>query len=207
LTKSEAREKLNLSEKDKIILFFGNIAPYKGLEYLIKAFVFVRRQIGDVRLIIAGRIKNCESYWEQVQGIMTNHGLKEHIIENIEYIPDADVELYFKSADVLVLPYKHIFQSGVAFLAYNFGLPIVATDVGSLSEEIVEAKTGFICRPDDPEDLADKINIYFNSDLFRNLEVEREKIVKYGNEKYSWGNIGDITYSIYDKLLRMPFDT
>lgn len=201
LTSSEARKKLNLSEQDKIILFFGNIAPYKGLEYLIKAFVYVRKQFEDVRLIIAGRIKDCESYWEQIQGLITNHGLKEHIVENIEYIPDDDVELYFKSADVLALPYKHIFQSGVAFLAYNFGLPIIATDVGSLSEEIVDGKTGFICRPDDPEDLADKINIYFNSDLFSNLKVERDKIIKYANEKYSWKNIGDRSYHVYKELL------
>jgi len=201
LTKSEARKQLNLSEKDKIILFFGNIAPYKGLEYLVEAFVHIRKQIDGVKLIIAGQIKNCEPYWVHVQRVINDHDLREHIVARIELIPDNEVEIYFKSADVLVLPYRHIFQSGVAFLAYNFGLPIVATDVGSLKEEIIEGKTGYVCRPDDPDDLADKVNNYFNSDLFRNLEVERDIIIKYANEKYSWGNIGEITYSIYNKLL------
>ena len=111
------------------------------------------------------------------------------------------MEIYFKSADLLILPYRHIFQSGVAFLAYSFGLPIVATDVGSLSAEIIEGKTGFLCRPDDPVDLADKINVYFNSDLFSNLEEERDKIVTYANKTYSWENIGEVTCCIYSKLL------
>jgi len=206
LTKAAARKNLQLSDKDKIILFFGNIAPYKGLEYLVEAFVHVRKLNEGVKLIIAGQIKNCEPYWAKIQGIINDHALSEHIVEKIEYIPDNEVEIYFKSADLLVLPYRHIFQSGVAFLAYSFGLPIVATDVGSLSEEIIEGKTGFLCRPDDPADLADKINVYFNSDLFNNLEAERDKIVKYANETYSWENIGEVTYRIYSKLLYPAFE-
>jgi D-inositol-3-phosphate glycosyltransferase len=201
LTKAAARKNLQLSDKDKIILFFGNIAPYKGLEYLVEAFIHVRKQIEGVKLIIAGQIKNCEPYWKQVQNVIKDHDLGEHIVERIEYIPDNEVEIYFKSADLLVLPYRHIFQSGVAFLAYSFGLPVVATDVGSLREEIIEGTTGYLCRPDDPVDLADTINAYFDSDLFSNLDVARDKIVKYANETYSWENIGRVTYCIYNKLL------
>jgi D-inositol-3-phosphate glycosyltransferase len=147
LTRSEAREKLYLSDNDKIILFFGNIAPYKGLEYLIEAFVHVRKQIEGVKLIIAGQIKNCEPYWEHIRGVIKDHNLSEHIVERIEYIPDGEVEIYFKCADLLVLPYRHIFQSGVTFLAYSFGLPVVATEVGSLREEIIEGKTGYLSGP------------------------------------------------------------
>ena len=78
-----------------------------------------------------------------------------------EYIPDEETELYFKAADVLVLPYRHIYQSGVLFLGYSFGLPVLAADVGTLKDEIIEGKTGFVFRPEDPVDLASAIERYF----------------------------------------------
>ena len=68
------------------------------------------------------------------------------MILKIEYVPDAETEVYFKAADVLALPYTHIFQSGVLSLGYGFGLPVIAADVGSLKEEIIEGKTG-LCVP------------------------------------------------------------
>jgi glycosyltransferase involved in cell wall biosynthesis len=71
----------------------------------------------------------------------------DRIIQRIEYVPDEQTELFFKAADVLVLPYTHIFQSGVLFLGYSFGLPVIATDVGSLKLEIVGGDTGFVCQP------------------------------------------------------------
>ena len=76
------------------------------------------------------------------------------------------MELYIKAAGVLVLPYVHIFQSGVPFLAYSFGLPVIATDVGTLRQDIVEGRTGFVCRPQDSSDLARTIDKYFESELF-----------------------------------------
>ncbi len=85
------------------------------------------------------------------------------------------MEFYLKGADVMVLPYKDIFQSGVLFLAYSFGLPVVATDVGSFREEIVEGQTGFVCNPCDSSDLAMALQTYFKSDLFKNLELDRRE--------------------------------
>ena len=95
------------------------------------------------------------------------------VIERIEYIPDEETELYFKAADVLILPYTHVFQSGVLFLGYSFGLPAIAADVGTLKEEIIEGQTGFVFKPQDSSDLASKIDKYFKSELFRNLESRR----------------------------------
>ena len=78
---------------------------------------------------------------------------------------------------------------------------MIATDVGSLREDIVEGKTGLICRPGDPDDLADKVRKYFDSDLYRNLEENMKHIISYGNEKHSWDEVGNTTYSVYGNLL------
>jgi glycosyltransferase involved in cell wall biosynthesis len=202
LTSVQAKEKLHLRSSQKIILFFGQIAAYKGLGYLISALVKLKTKGNDYRLIIAGKIKKgYQAYWENIDRIIEEHDLESSIMRKIEFIPDEEIEIYFKASDVLILPYKNIFQSGVLFLAYNFGLPVIATDVGSLRENIVEGKTGFICKPEDPDDLAEKIDLYFNSDLYRNLEANRNELIKYANDKYSWEKIGEQTYAVYKSLL------
>jgi glycosyltransferase involved in cell wall biosynthesis len=109
--------------------------------------------------------------------------------------------VYFKAADVLVLPYTHVFQSGVLFLGYSFGLPAIAADVGNLKEEIIEGETGFIFKPRDPVDLARKIDNYFNSELFGDLENRRDQIRKHANEQYSWDKVAAITNAVYSNLL------
>ena len=199
LTRVRAREKLNLGRDDKVILFFGIITPYKGLDYLIKAMVQLKNK--NISLIIAGKIDaTADGYWENIQRIIKETDTADYIIGKIGYIPDAEIEVYFKAADVLILPYLHIFQSGVPFLAYNFGLPVIATDVGSLKDDIIDYQIGFICQKENPQDLADKIDLYFNSELYKNLEVNRDKIITYANEKYSWEKIGEKTLEVYKGL-------
>jgi D-inositol-3-phosphate glycosyltransferase len=201
LSTEEAKQQTGVSSRDKALLFFGNIAPYKGLEYLISAFSALLSQDPSYRLIIVGRPKGSENYWTQIQQAIARSGIRDRIIQRIEYIPDELTELYFKAADVLILPYAHVFQSGVLFLAYSFGLPAIAADVGTLKEEIVEGETGLVFKPLDSADLARKIDKYFNSELFRNLENRRLEIKKYANERYSWNKVAAITTTVYSNLL------
>ncbi len=200
LTKERAREIIQLNQEDKVILFFGNITPYKGLEYLIYALKILKENIKEIKLIIAGKATGHEAYWEGIEKIIIENMLDEYIIKKIDFIPDEDVEIYFKSSDVLVLPYKNIFQSGIIFVSFNFGLPIIASDVGSLREEIIEGEIGYICKPGDYKDLAEKINYYFNSNLYNDLEGNKRKIIEYTKEKFSWDRIGKKTYEVYQKL-------
>jgi glycosyltransferase involved in cell wall biosynthesis len=201
ISKSEARSRLQLDNREKVLLFFGYIAPYKGLEYLIHALDRLRSNDESFRLIIAGQIKDCPSYWKNIKRLIEELDLKKYIIMQIRHIPDNEVEVFFKASDALVLPYTFIFQSGVPFLSYSFGLPVIATDVGSLREVIVEGITGMMCRKEDPADLADKIRVYFQSELYGNLEDNMKKIKSYGNEKYSWDRIGATIHGVYDTLL------
>ena len=91
-----------------------------------------------------------------MQRRIENGPTRDRVLQAITYIPDDETEIYFKAADALVLPYTDIYQSGVLFLGYSFGLPTIATDVGSFREEIIEGETGLICRPADPADLASR---------------------------------------------------
>lgn len=201
LTKSEARARLGLGPEDKTVLFFGNIAPYKGLEYLTAAFTKLVGRDRGYRLVIAGRPKGCEDYWAGIRDGMERAGVRDCVVEKIEFIPDEEVEVYFKAADLLVLPYTLIFQSGVLFLGYSYGLPVLVADVGSLKEEIVVGRTGLVCRAKDSEALAQSIETYFGSDLYRELEQRRPEIRAFANERYSWTRVGEITKAVYARLL------
>jgi len=205
LTKSEARQRLNLPEQEKTILFFGNIAPYKGLEFLIAAFEQISARCDDYRLIIAGRPKNCEKYWTAIQEAIREDVKRGRVLLRADYVPDDETELFFKAADVLVLPYRYIYQSGVLFLGYSFGLPVLAADVGSLKDEIVEGKTGFVFRPEDSIDLAKVIERYFASDLYADINIRRQEIRDYAREQHSWDVVGQATMSLYADLLRAPY--
>jgi glycosyltransferase involved in cell wall biosynthesis len=201
LTSGEARRMLGISDSDKTLLFFGNVAPYKGLQCLVSAFTELLKKDRSYRLIIVGRLKGSPGYWKQIDERIVSSGIRDRVIQRIEFIPDEETELYFKAADVLILPYAYVFQSGVLFLGYSFGLPAIAADVGSLKEEIIEGETGFVFKPQDSSDLASKIGQYFNGELFRNLETRRAEIKAYANEQYSWNKVAAITAAVYSNLL------
>jgi len=198
LTEMEAKSLLKVADHHKTLLFFGIISPYKGLDLLIAALSLLRHKGNDWRLIIAGSVKKGHhEYWADIENTIAQHDLNGTIMRAIEFIPDEKVEQYFKAADVAILPYRHIFQSGVLLLAYNFGLPVIAANVGALRESIVEGETGFVCQPENPQDLARTISAYFESDLYKKLKVNRKKIINYANEQYSWRTVGEITRTVY----------
>ncbi len=202
LTAVEAKERIGIRNGERTVLFFGAIKPYKGLEYLVAAFQKMAIEKGSYRLIIAGeRKKGSEEYLNEIQQLISLHSSREQVIQKIDFIPDAETELYFKAADVAVLPYTEIFQSGILFLAYSFGLPVIATDVGSLKEDIAEGSTGFVCKARDSGDLAVAIQRYFESDLFRHLEQRRQEIRDYARSRHSWETVGNLTRDVYSGLL------
>jgi glycosyltransferase involved in cell wall biosynthesis len=197
LTPADARRCLGIRDVDQCVLFFGNIAPYKGLEYLVEAVHQLLARLPDCRLVIAGRPKGASAYWAAIEQRIESSVLRERVIRRIEYVPDEETEVYFKAADVLVLPYTQVFQSGVLFLGYNFGLPVIASDIASIKEDIVEGTTGYVCAPADPRLLADAIERYFGSELYRELGSRRGEIQGFAAERYSWSKVASITVGAY----------
>ena len=201
LTPAQAKQRLGIRACERTILFFGAIRPYKGLEHLLAAFQQLLTSGADYRLIIAGEPKKeSEKYMAQIQQTIDRGFMGERIIQKFQCIPDQDIELYFKAADVLVLPYNEIFQSGVLFLGFNFGLPAVAADVGSFKEEVIEGKTGLLYPPGDPTALGNAIQKYFESDLFKELSKRRQEIRDYTGAQHSWDVVGEMTRNVYAKV-------
>jgi glycosyltransferase involved in cell wall biosynthesis len=202
LTVDEAKRRLGLEPDEPTMLFFGNIVPYKGLEYLLEAFQALVPGNRRYRLIIAGRPRGPHAYWERIQDTLAHRIDPARVIQKITFISDEDTELYFKASDVLVLPYTEIFQSGVLFLGYSFGLPVIAADVGSMREDIVEGETGFVFVKKDSADLARVIERYFASELYAGLSERRRGIQERANERHSWETVSRMTRLVYQNLLR-----
>lgn len=202
LTTTQAKQRLGVLGK-KTILFFGSIRQYKGLEYLIKALGLVVANAADYRLVVAGQpLRESKEYFSDIQKLVTESGVQEHIVTHFQFVPDDETEVYFKAADVVVLPYVHVYQSGVLFLGYRFGLPAIASAVGSFAEDIVEGQTGFLCRPQDAVDLARAIETYFASDLYCNLDERRQEIRGRTSDKNSWDTVAEMTSKTYRDMLK-----
>jgi D-inositol-3-phosphate glycosyltransferase len=197
LTASEAKQRLGVRPDEKTILFFGRITPYKGAEYLIAAFRQVMAKSKDYRL------NRCEEYWAPINEDIRKEVENGQILLRADFIPDSETEVYFKGSDVLVLPYRQIYQSGVLFLSHSFGLPVLAADVGSLKDDIVEGMNGLVFASENPADLARAIEQYFASDVYADLDNRRQGIKNYSNERHSWEVVGKITTDLYANLLRM----
>jgi glycosyltransferase involved in cell wall biosynthesis len=155
-----ARETLGLDADERVLLFFGLVRAYKGLDTLFAALPRLRSR-EKYRLLVAGELYvKRELYQTQLKALGGRVRLEDR------WIPDAEVATYFSAADLAVLPYRSASQSGVLPLSRHFELPVVATSAGGLAETIEDGVEGFIVPPDDPLALATAIDRYFDEDLF-----------------------------------------
>ena len=203
-TPAIAREKLGLAPDARVLLFFGNIAPYKGVEDLIRALAALVKDDDRFMLLIVGRVKDrsCEPYWRDLERLIVELGIGHHVQHEVRYVHDDEVGLFFRAADVSVLPYRRVYQSGVLGLSYAQGLPVIAADVASMKDDIVEDQTGFLFKAGEWCDLAAKIRAYYVSNLFKELEAKRVAITMHGGERFSWATNAERTRAVYEELLR-----
>lgn len=146
--RESARSGLGYGERERVILFFGLVRPYKGVEDLVEAF---RDMPGDCRLLLAGE---CYSGADDLRRAIASSGAASRVRWDERFVPDSEVWAYFRAADLVVLPYRSATQSGVAQIALSFGRPMVLTRTGGLPELLDEGRTGFLAEPGSPESLA-----------------------------------------------------
>jgi glycosyltransferase involved in cell wall biosynthesis len=174
----QARNTLGIQRKH-LLLFFGYVRPYKGLNVLLQAMAQLTTKL-DVELLVVGEFYEGEgAYRNQIREL----GLNGNVTLHPEYVSNRDVRTYFSAADVVVLPYLSATQSGIAQIAYNFNKPVIATDVGGLGEVLLNGKTGFLVPPNDAAALADAIQRFFAD----RKEEEFARNVGQEKEKYTWG--------------------
>ena len=182
VTKEEARKKLNINSDDKVILFFGFIRKYKGLDILLNAFKILNSKNNNkhYKLLIAGEFYDNKKNYEE---LLNDPVIKDRLILHTEFISDSDVKYYLCSADCVIQPYRSATQSGVTPLAYHFEKPMIVTNVGGLPSLVPDRKAGLIAEPN-AESIAAKITEYFELGEGFFLPGLREE-----KKKYSWENM------------------
>lgn len=177
-------------KEQKVILFFGFIEDYKGIEYLIKAEPLISKEVQDAKIIIAGK-GDFSQY-----GKLIKHENSFEIIN--EFVPDEKVAELFQRASLVVVPYTDASQSGVLTIAYSFGKPVIATDVGGLSEAVDDGRTGYIVPPKDEKALANAIIKLLQDDKLR---IEMSENVSTKAQEISWDNIAKKHIEVYEKVI------
>lgn len=190
VSKYDARAYLNIPQDEKIVLFFGFIRKYKGLDLLIEAMHELNKKNTNIKLLIAGEFYEDE---EQYLQLIKQYNLEDKIILHTNFIADSDVKYYLCSADVLVQPYKNATQSGVTPLAYYFEKPMIVTNVGGLPALVPDKKCGIIVEPN-PKDIAKGIEEFFNIG-----EAHFIPFIRNEQQKFSWKNIADNILSLSNK--------
>jgi glycosyltransferase involved in cell wall biosynthesis len=173
--KQTTKKELHL--KEKVLLFFGYIRPYKGLKYLIQAMPEILKTYPNTSLLIVGE------YWTKdkklYDDLIKNLKIKKNIISVNSYVPNEELGKYFSVADVVVLPYVSATQSAAVQTAYAFNKPVISTDVGGLKDVVIEGKTGLFIKPESIEDISNKVTKFFKNKIPENL-------LKIQKEKWSW---------------------
>jgi len=180
ISKAEARQHLGLPENEKIILFFGFIRKYKGLDLLLEAMADERIKSAGIKLLVAGEFYDDEKQYRQQ---MDNLNIKDRLILKTDFIPDSEVQFYLCATDAVIQPYRNATQSGVTPLAYHFEKPMIVTNVGGLPALVPDEKAGLVAEPN-PADIANKIlKFYLLGEHYFIPHLRSEK------QKYSWSNI------------------
>ena len=176
-----ARRELNLEVDQRVLLFFGFVRPYKGLDVLLEALPAIRHEC-PVHLLIVG-----ETWGGDARLATQMEQLKSSPDVTIvdQYVPNEDLGRYFGAADVVVLPYRSATQSGVVQLAFGFGKPVITTRVGGLAEVVSDGINGLIVPPDDPLALADAVVRFYHDDLGETLAAG----VASQADRFSWQHL------------------
>ena len=198
-TKAAARDKLGIEPFAKVILFFGQIKQTKGLDLLIESLPVVAGEIPNVLLLIAGRPWKTDmaAYESLIEKLKVRRFCRLHI----GFIPDQEVAAFYSAADLVALPYRRIYQSGVLLMAMSFFRPVVASDLPGMTEIVTNGANGYVFANGSATDLAEA--------LIRALRDEQEnrnyaeRALEYITRNHGWGRIGESTATLYREVINL----
>lgn len=191
ISTDEARNKIGISNDKKVLLFFGFIRKYKGLDILFEAIKIIKDKqlLDNFVLLVAGEFYGDEqAYHDQIKKLAI-----EDVLElRTNFIPDSEVKNYLCAADVVVQPYRNATQSGVTPLAYHFEIPMIVTNVGGLPSLVPNGKVGLVAEPN-AESIAETIQTFFTKGKTSFLPGLKEE-----KKKYLWGNLTGAIENLYN---------
>lgn len=177
LEKTAARHQLDLPENVPLVLFFGLIRKYKGLDLLLQALA----QTPEIHALVAGE---CYDDWDFYQKIIDENGLSERVHLHLDFIPNEQVRVFFSAADLVVQPYRTATQSGISQIAFHFEKPMLVTNVGGLPEIVKDGVSGYLVEPE-PGAIAAAMRDFFENNRAETMQkgVHEEK------KRFSWENL------------------
>ncbi|MBT4519512.1 MAG: glycosyltransferase family 4 protein [Halieaceae bacterium] len=192
MTRPEARQLLGIGRDDKILLCFGHIRAYKGLDVAIDALANTEDK--SIKLLVVGK---CWGEWDKYQQKINARRLEGRIIVKPGYVPTDQIEAYFRAVDLVLLPYTHFdAQSGVGAMAVGFQTPLIVSDAGGLKEYV--GSRDFVFKSGDSEELAGKIgSALSNPFLERDCAAHMQAL----GEDLGWQSAADKTVAIYRSML------
>ncbi len=191
-----ARQRYGFSSDDFILLFFGIITKYKGLPLLLEAFE-KNYQNNNIKLLIAGNVS--ADYADDMVAIKKKY-CRPEIVMIIRYIKDEEVPFIFNSANATILPYTEASQSGVLFMSYAYGKPVVAPNIGGFPYDIIHGVTGYLFEAGDTNKLGMAMQTLI-SDWKNKPKSANDNIKKFARENYSWKQSASELREIYDSLV------
>jgi D-inositol-3-phosphate glycosyltransferase len=194
---SVSRQRLGIAEDKKVLLFFGGLRRNKGLDILLDAFDSLKSNVKDAFLVVAGPGggRGPSEYYDNLFRRLREN---ERIKFVHQYVPTEEMADYFAAADVVVLPYRKTYQSGVLLAAYGFGKPVVVTDTGGLAEVVEHGRSGLVVPTIDPAALAQAIE-----EILRDPEKQEamaQAAKRLGETKYSWKTAAVRTVEVYRSM-------
>lgn len=188
----EARQKLGIDPEAKIILFFGLIRHYKGLDILLEAMAHPEIKKQKIKLLIAGEFyEDKQPYFDLIE----KHQLKDQIILHDKFIANEDVRYYFCASNLVAQTYRNATNSGVTMVGYYYEKPMLVTNVGGLAEIVPNGKCGYVVDNSVPE-ISEKIIEYFS----QNKEVEFTANVMLEKKKYEWQEFLRVLLGLYQTV-------
>ncbi len=177
MLRSEARDEIGLSEEDRVVLYFGLIRPYKGVEVLLNAAKHLK-DIQNLKILIVGEIySGSNSIIQQIKKLPPN---MVRLVN--QYVPNDEVSTWFRAADIVALPYLSATQSGVVPIAYSCNRPVIVTNVGGLPEIVLDKESGYLIEARDSLGLAHSIRQHF----IENGNPSMKDGIKKMKQKLSW---------------------
>jgi D-inositol-3-phosphate glycosyltransferase len=191
-----AKRALGISETSRVLLFFGHIREVKGLDLLLDAAPIVAKKIPEVTILVGGRPlrKDFSDYEQQIDRL----GIRDRCILHIRHILNEELPLFYKAADLVILPYRRIYQSGVILMAMSYNRPVVVSDLPAMTDMVTHGENGYVFTSGSPKSLAEQLIFALNDDEGRARVAQHA--LDYVRENNSWEIIGEKTLALYRSI-------